>query len=247
MFITDDGIQLHIEIERPEQTGPLPMVILSHGFTGHMEEPHILGIRDTILSSGYAVLRCELYGHGQSGGEFRSHNLFKWLNNLMTIIDYAVNLPDVSDLYLAGHSQGGLAVMLAAAMKQDVIKGLIPLSPAVMIPEDAREGNLLGIPFDPLHVPGEFEIEGEGPLSGNYTRAAQTIYAERIYPCYKGPVLMIHADADETVPYEVAETAAGNYENCRLVKIPGDTHCYDCHLDLVQQAIGEWLKEQRGE
>ena len=40
--LTDDGIRLHCELEKPEgSSGRLPLVLVFHGFTGHMEEPHI--------------------------------------------------------------------------------------------------------------------------------------------------------------------------------------------------------------
>ena len=35
--------------------------------------------------------------------------------------------------------------------------------------------------------------------------------------------------------------AAERYRDCKLVVIPGDTHCYDYHLDLVLDAVREWM------
>ena len=29
-----------------------------------------------------------------------------------------------------------------------------------------------------------------------------------------------------------------------LVLIPGDTHCYDYHLDLVLDAVREWMQDR---
>ena len=39
--------------------------------------------------------------------------------------------------------------MLAAGMRADDFKAAIPMSPAIVIPDGARKGNLLGQPFDP--------------------------------------------------------------------------------------------------
>ena len=102
-----------------------------------------------------ASLRAEMYGHGKSGGEFYNHNIFKWLNNAMTVTDYARSLDFVSDLYVCGHSQGGLATALLAGMKPEVFKAVIPMSPALMMPEGARSGHMLGVDFDPCHLPEE--------------------------------------------------------------------------------------------
>lgn len=244
MYITEDGIRLHAELDMPEgNPDRCPLAIVFHGFTGHMEETHIVGVARTLNGLGLAVLRVELYGHGKSDGEFRKHTLYKWLTNALTVIDYAKKLDFVTGLYLCGHSQGGLLVMLAAGMTPDLIKGIIPLSPACMIPEGARRGELLGVHFDPVHIPdviGEFDA---GPLDGNYIRAAQTIHVEDAIDRFEGPVLIVHGDADDTVPVEVGRAAAARYKNAQFAAIAGDTHCYDYHLNEVEDAIRRWFRE----
>ena len=118
MYITDDGIRLNAKLEFPDNhPDKCPLVIVIHGFTGHMEEPHIAGVSRA----------------------FKDHTLHKWMSNALTVIDFARKLVFVTDIYLCGHSQGGLLVKLVAAMKQDVIKAIIPISPAWMIPEGGQE------------------------------------------------------------------------------------------------------------
>lgn len=243
MYITDDGIRLNAKLDMPERHGEkCPLVIVIHGFTGHMEERHIVAVSQALNGIGYATLRVDMYGHGNSEGKFENHTLFKWLTNALTVIDYARSLDFVTDLYLCGHSQGGMTVMLAAAMKHDVIKGLIPLSPAWMIPELARKGTLLGLDFDPEQIPDMLQAWGDRKLNGNYARVAQTIRVEEAIDRYTGPVLIVHGDKDEAVPVEYGIRAAERYRDCKLVLIPGDTHCYDYHLDQVLEAVTEWMK-----
>ena len=242
MYITDDKIRLHATLDMPEgNPEKCPLVVIIHGFTGYSEERHIAAAAQTMNELGYATLRVDMYGHGKSEGEFHDHTLLKWMTNAMTVIDYARGLPFFTDLYLCGHSQGGLTVMLAAAMKHEFIKGIIPLSPAVMIPEQARKGNLLGVNFDPNRIPEELYMDDGRVLSGNYIRAAQMVHVEDVYSKYTGPVLIVHADTDEAVPFSCAEEAARSFKDARLVVIPNDTHCYDNHLDMVLDAIRGWL------
>lgn len=242
MLIFDDGIRLNAQLDMPRGAGEkCPLVIVVHGFTGNMEERHILAISGMLNEIGFATLRADMYGHGKSGGEFHNHTLYKWLSNLLTLIDYARSLDFVTDIYLCGHSQGGLAVILAAALKHDVIRGLIPLSPATMIPEYARRGEMLGVVFDPDHIPEEIRSPRDWVLGGNYLRVAQTIRVEDAIDRYTGPVLLVHGDADESVPMQCSVDAAARYQNAELVIVKGDTHCYDFHLDEVVGAVRAWM------
>ena len=241
-YITDDGIQLHAKLDMPEKKEKCPLVIVFHGLTGNMEERHITAVSSAMNEIGFATLRVELYGHGKSGGAFEQHNLMKWINNAMTVTDYAKTLDFVTDLYICGHSQGGLLTMLAAGMRADDFKAAIPMSPAIVIPDGARKGNLLGQPFDPEHIPDMVEW-GDRHLSGNYLRTAQLLDVDEAIRKYEKPVLLIHGDADEAVPIEYSIDAAKKYKNAKLVQIPGDTHCYDEHLDQVTAAVKKFLGE----
>ena len=242
MYIIDDGIRLNAVLDMPSgKADKCPLVIVIHGFTGHSEEKHIAAAAKTMNDLGYATLRADMYGHGKSGGQFRDHTLYKWVTNALAVIDFARKLDFVTDLYLCGHSQGGLTVMLAAALKHDIIRGIIPLSPAIMIPELARKGELLGLHFDPDQIPETLSAWDGRELDGNYARIAQTIHVEEAIRRYTGPVLLVHGDQDEAVPVRYSVEAAAAYRNARLVVIPGDTHCYDRHLDRVLEAIREWL------
>lgn len=242
MYILDDGIRLNAQLDMPAHfSGKCPLVILIHGFTGHMEERHILAFARMFNEIGCAALRVDMYGHGLSGGAFRDHTLYKWLTNALTVIDYGRSLPFVTDVYLAGHSQGGLTVMLAAAMKRDVIRGLMPLSPGIVIPECARRGEVLGVRFDPDHVPGELVFKEGAVLGGNYVRVAQTIRVEEAIKAYRGPVMLVHGSGDMTIPVQCSMDAQKAYARAELAIIPKDTHCYDLHLDLAVDALRGWM------
>ncbi len=245
MFIEDDGIRLSAALDLPAGgNGKRPLVIVIHGFTGNKEERHITAVSEMLNGIGCATLRVDMYGHGGSGGSFRDHTLFKWMTNAMAVIDYARRLESVTALYLCGHSQGGLTAMLAAAMKHDVIRGLIPMSPAAGIPEGARRGMLLGTAFDPDRVPEEIPVKDGLTLGGNYIRTAQTIRVEEAVARYRGPVCLVHGSADETVPLSGSVQLQKAYANAALTVIPGDTHCYDRHLDQAVGAVRQWMLRQ---
>ena len=241
-FIPCDGVDLHAKLDLPEGKEKCPLVIVIHGFTGHMEERHIVAACQAMKEIGFATLRAEMYGHGQSGGKFEDHTLYKWVTGALAVVDYAKTLDFVTGLYLCGHSQGGLLTMLVGGMKADDFKAIIPLSPAWMIPDGARQGTLLGQAFDPAHIPDVVESWGLR-LNGNYIRVAQTLHVEDEIARFSKPVLIVQGDADEAVPLSYAQKAAELYADARLVVIPGDTHCFDYHLDQMTDAIKAFLTE----
>ncbi|MCR4727322.1 MAG: lysophospholipase [Lachnospiraceae bacterium] len=240
-YIDSDGTRLHAKLDRVGE-GKSPLCILIHGFTGHMEEDHIIAAQKAMNEMGVSVLRVEMYGHGGSDGEFRRHTLYKWVTNALSAVEYAKKLDFVTDLYLSGHSQGGLLTMLVGGMCADDFKAIIPMSPAWMIPEEARKGTLLGLKFDAKHLPEKLVFDDK-ELFADYIRVAQTIHVEDEIARFEGPVYIIHGDEDDCVPYSYAEKALKLYKNAKLTPIHGDDHCFTKHLDQMYDAVQECFEK----
>ena len=243
-FIDSDGIRLHAKLDMAEGKKRGPLCILFHGLFGNMEETHLVAAQKAMNEAGVAVLRVELYGHGKSDGEFKDHTLFKWVTNAVSVVNYVKTLDFVTDLYVCGHSQGGLLTMLVGGMFPDLIKAIIPLSPAWMIPDAARDGSLFGFSFDPEHIPEQFEESGV-VLSGDYVRVAQMIHPEDQIDRYTGKVLLIQGDEDDARVVLYAEKARALYKNAKLVPIHGDDHNFTCHLDEMTAALRAFFEEER--
>ncbi len=242
MYIVDDGIKLDAALEKPrDRNGKCPIVIIIHGISGNKDEKHLVEISEMFLRNGFATLRVDMYGHGKSEGTCYDHTYFKWMTNGMKVIDYARSLDFVTDIYLCGHSQGGVTVMLLAALKHEYIKGLIALSPSAMRPEMARRGSFFGNSFDPENIPEEFTLWQNRKISGNYIRVSQTIHVEEFIDKYTGPVLIVVGTEDSPELVDSTQTSAIRYRNCEYVRIEGDTHCYDNHLDQVVEAVQDWI------
>ena len=251
MWINDDGIQLSAILEKAvteEAEGgekqKRPLAILLHGFTSAKDRPHNILAAAAMRGAGFDTLRFDLYGHGESGGEFRKHTLFKWISNTLAVIDYARAL-GYTELVLSGHSQGGLVAALTAGMEADRVRGLVLRAPAFMIPQGARDGCLLGRPFDSEHIPDTFPVIKGLELDGNYIRTAQAIRVEDAAERFKKPVLILHGDEDDTVPLAVSREMAVRYENCELAVMAGETHHFDRCPDQMRDIIRNWLAKQR--
>lgn len=252
-FFSDcDGIQVHAKLEMPEgMPERCPVAIVQHGLTGHMEEKHIVAVAAAMREVGVATLRVEMYGHGKSGGSFEKHTLLKWIDNMLDVIDYAKSLPFMTDLYLCGHSQGGLLAMLVAALRPYDLAAIIPMSPAIVIVDNARAGELFGTTFDPDHVPDRVyfgdpsvaEDSASRPcFCGDYFRIAQHIHVDEAISSYHGPVLLVHGTADAAVPVRHSVEAAEKYDCARLVLLEDDDHGYHKHLDQACEAVQDFLR-----
>lgn len=254
-FIDADGVRLHAKLDRPEGPTQTPLCILLHGLTGHMEERHIVAVQQAMVEVGVAVLRVELYGHGQSEGHLSGHTLYKWMDEVLTVIDWAKGLDWPTKLYLSGHSQGGYTTMHVAGLRHDDLAAIMPLSPAIVIEDGARAGEMIGMRFDPDHIPDLIYMDGAGPaedgthlderraLSGDYYRIAQTLHVAEAIDHYLGPVLLVHGNQDEAVPVRYSIDSAVRYHNARLVIIEGEDHNYHHHLDRVCAAVQDFLRE----
>ena len=68
--VLDHGVRLVGILERAAAE-PGPLVIVLHGFTSSKDRTHTVAACEAMREAGFATLRFDLYGHGESGGEFR--------------------------------------------------------------------------------------------------------------------------------------------------------------------------------
>ena len=241
LFIDCDGLKVHAKITFPkDQADKMPVMVLIPGFTGHIDEDHIVGVANAANNAGYVVLRAELYGHAKSDGDFFDHTLYLWLQEAVRVINYATSLPYTKNIVLSGHSQGGLLSVLAAGVMADKISALLPLSPALNIPADVKRGHMLEVEFDNDNLPEYIETEF-WKLSSNYIRVARMLPIDSAIAGFNKPVLIIHGTQDESVPYEYGKNLSKQYSNAKLISIEGDDHCYNYHLKDVEAAVTEFL------
>lgn len=248
-YIESNITRIHCRFDLPHECQRCPMIIIFHGLTGHMEEDHLSTLAENARESGYAALRADLYGHGKSGGMFADHTISIWLAQVLAVTDYAKSLPFVTGLYIAGHSQGGLAAALAAGIRPADYRALILLSPALNIPEDARRGIFLhDFRFTPGQFPKSFAFS-DRKLNGSYLADAAKIHVEEALREYPGPTLIVHGDQDEIVPLPVSQKAAALCRNGRLIILPGDDHDYHIRTSMMAESVRQFLQEteSRGE
>lgn len=242
-FIEIDGLKLHAKLDFPsEERERYPLFLIIHGLQGHMEELQLTEVQKALNNNGYATLRAEMYGHGQSDGQFYDHNLLIWTQQLIKLIEYAQKLDfvDPQEIHLAGHSQGGAVAILAAAVKREALRSIVLLAPATVLKYGAIKGELINVTFDP-DSPEDHVLDEGTHLSHNYIMINRMLPFEDAVKLYKGNVLILHGEEDEAVPYHYAVELAEAYENAKFVTIPDGRHHFEPHLAMVPQAILDFL------
>jgi len=200
-FPGSSGTTLAGLLETPD-AAPLATALIAHCFTCGKDIAAASRIARSLVKSGYAVMRFDFTGLGNSDGDFANTNFSSNVQDLIAAADFlrAQNMPPS---ILIGHSLGGTAVLNAAES--------IPESRGVVT---------IGSPADAQHVSHQFAcdidtINNVGEAQVNLAGRAFTIKkqflddisntsVERIAKMKKD-LLVLHSPVDETVSVKEAE------------------------------------------
>ncbi|MEM7738474.1 MAG: alpha/beta fold hydrolase [Deinococcota bacterium] len=195
----------------PNDATDYPLVLLLHGFTGTRDELPVLGTEEGMFSrsarvlaeQGYASLRIDFRGSGESDGEWADTTFGGQISDARAALDYIETLPDVDTARIGviGLSQGGL---VAASIADDPrVASLILWSPvanppstyATIVGTDVVQAALQTEGATTFMLPwGEETTLGRGFFDGLY---AVDPIAE--ITAYSGPLFVIVGALDDTV------------------------------------------------
>lgn len=191
-----------------EENNKIP-VIMSHAFLSNQKIMEKYA--QALAQEGYVVFTFDFCGgaiRGKSDGKFRDMSIDTEKEDLKAVIAYVetLNYVDMESLILLGASQGGFVSCLVSAEYQDRVSGLVLLYPALCIPDNARDGKMLMIKFDPAHIEETFTSR---PIrfSPKYPRSAIGIDIYGEIQKIKAPMLIIHGTDDKIVNLSYARRA----------------------------------------
>ena len=156
---------------------------------------------------GYACLRHDYSGHGESGGRFEDGTISRWLGESLAVLRAFSEGPQI----LIGSSMGGWIALrmvqeLDKAGDADRVAGLVLLAPAPDFTVELMEPELTGAQKRDLETKGYFEEHSEySPEPNIYTRALfEDGRANRVLDGIVDthcPVHIIQGMADPDVPH----------------------------------------------
>ncbi len=244
-FIVGDHGKLSATLQTPDNQKKYPLVILCHGFTGNKESPILTALANDLEARGIASIRFDFNGHGKSDGDFQEMTILNEISDAKQVYDYAKKMPLVTNILIAGHSQGGVvASMLAGELGAEKIKAVVLLAPASVLRDDALRGNLFGVKYDPLNPPEFVEIFGGHKVGRNYILTAQSLPIYETAEKFTGPALMIHGTADLTVPYNCSLTYKKFYKRGTIVLLDKVDHGFHGEENRTAKIAAEFLARQ---
>lgn len=129
-----DGFTLYGQGWHPE--GPAKAAIcLVHGLGEHTGRYEHVAAR--LTENGYALLGCDLRGHGKSGGP-RGHypNFDQVMKDIRTVLDFLKEKYPTQPTFLYGHSMGGCIVLNYGIRMKPDLKGVVATSPGLKTGEE---------------------------------------------------------------------------------------------------------------
>jgi pimeloyl-ACP methyl ester carboxylesterase len=129
VWIQANGFSIAGTLSKPaDAAGPLPAVILVSGSGPTDRDETVAGIpifgqiANALADAGFAVLRYDKRGIGQSGGRPESATLADYTEDLRAAIRMMRDRKDIDRrrIALVGHSEGGALALMAAAKEKNI-------------------------------------------------------------------------------------------------------------------------------
>ena len=109
------------------------LAFVMHGLSGFKEQPHIETFAKAFKDKGFTVIRFDTTNtFGESDGKYEDATTTNYSEDLEDVIAWAKFQPWYQEpFYLAGHSLGGICIILYVEKHPEEVKGLAPISTVV--------------------------------------------------------------------------------------------------------------------
>jgi len=244
--IQSRGLTLRGMLHTPnEYEGKIPIVCIFHGFTGNKMEPHFIFVKlsRTLEKLGIASIRMDFGDSGESDGEFSNMTLSNELEDAKVILEYVKKLSFVDNqkIGVVGLSMGGAVSALLSGTCHNDIKSLCLWAPA---------GNIVDVAKDYINTQENKDKEyydiGGLALGKGFIEDVKKLDLQKDIELFKGNVLILHGDKDETVPLKYSDPYLNSYENAKRIVITNGDHTFNS-LTTEKKVISlttEFLKDE---
>lgn len=241
-----DDLTLRGVLEGTDHLKNQQIAILFHGFQGnrgYRRGQLLYDLSAALNAAGIPTLRFDFAGCGESQGQFVEMTVLSEILDGMQIIDFARSQMGAKQIYLIGHSQGGVVASMLSGYYRDIVNKLVLLAPAATLKDDALKGECQGTHYDPNHIPLEINVHGQA-VGGQYFRTAQLLPIYETAQHFTKPALLIHGLADQVVSPEAARKYNVILPQSQLHLLPDEDHMLEGqHLPEIKRLVTNFIKE----
>ena len=219
-----------------------PTLVFLGGFMSDMTGTKALALEALARERGWAFLRLDYQGHGQSSGKFEDGSIGTWLSDALYLIDRLTDGP----LVLVGSSMGGWIMLQTALQRPERLAGLVGIAAAPDFTEDLMWATFSDEIRETLQRDGVY-YEPSAYSDAPYTITMKLIEDGRNHLVMrermpiKVPIRLLHGMRDDSVPYELSLRIAENVESedvqvC-LVKDGDHRLSTDSDLEILSRTV----------
>ncbi len=188
-------------IEKPDSE-PLATALMAHCFTCGKDIAAASRIARALVKQGFAVMRFDFTGLGNSDGDFANTNFTSNVNDLIAAADF-LRYEHLPPSILIGHSLGGTAVLNAASAIPES-RGIVTIGS----PADAQHvAQQFACDIETINAQGEAQVNLAGRkfvIKKQFLDDISDTSAKEIGKMKKA-LLVMHSPSDETVSIKEAE------------------------------------------
>ena len=237
------GMKLCGIISNPSENKQTPIIIFAHGFTSHKNSKSYTKILDNLYLANISTFRIDLFGHGESGGDFSEITITKGKNSILAAIKY-LKANGYSTIGLLGSSFGGIFGIMASSETNDLFCLALksPVSDWLEIAFPKQDGVLEKWKKDGF-INYESE-ESSSRLKYEIVEDAKNNIAFDVALKIRIPTLIVHGNKDDVVPYEDSVKLSKLMPNAVLHTVNGSNHHYSLsakHFEEMSQALSDFL------
>ena len=197
---------------KPDQ----PTVLIMHGWGVNAEV--VMPVAHPFYMAGYNVLLVDTRNHGQSDSDGHS-SMPTFAHDIESGLDWLKQQPETGKIAIVGHSVGAAASLLVASRRRD-------MDAVISIASFAHPEWLMQRYLKTLHIPKPLVavvLRYVEHIIGHRFEAIAPINSARKIRC---PVLLVHGEADKTIPVSDVHAIAKNCgdQNIKTLLIPDADH-----------------------
>ena len=243
--VMGDHGKLAAVLQAPEGKKTYPLVLILHGFNANKEMTLLTELARQLNEHGIGAVLFDFNGHGASEGSFLDMTIPNEMEDARRVYAHISKWPQVTSISMVGHSMGGIETsMLAAELGEDKVKSIVLMAPAGELPEDVRSGELFGAKFDPDNVPEYIQIFTGLKIGRAFLETTQTVPVYEASEGYAGPVLIVHSQDDQLVPYKYGQRFLQIYPQAQLETLHGYDHNFTQDTPAVDKIVVDFFEEQ---